>query len=231
MLPAKKKKKLVCFVEDCLKEKCSLKWFKSNKENEHSVQFNDCTNDITECLISFGVSKDCLPVCPNATEKWLIMNRSQIIIPDQAMICPKHRLKYDIGWKSPSSCQYPGHLLSNSKKIAKCRLISPEVNLQIQTLFSSAAKRVTVPIGSQWCNNCRLCRHNELLTKNEHITESYVCEICMEPHNREKDLNMEENTTRERQMVPSQAFVDADIISTAVLNDEIDECLSDESYY
>ena len=65
--------------------------------------------DISEYLISLGISEDRYSARPNATEKWLIINQTKLMIPAEPIIYPKHRLKYGLGWKSPVSYQYPGH--------------------------------------------------------------------------------------------------------------------------
>ena len=92
------------------------------------------------------------------------------------------------------SCQYPGHKVGKQKPSSKfhtMRFVSPQANLEIQSLFSSAVKRVEVPIGSKWCNNCRLHVHCRMLKYNKHILASPVCKVCLEPHIREDAM---ENT-------------------------------------
>ena len=182
-----------------------------------------------------GVSEDHYSTCPNATEKCLIINKTKLTIPAEAIICPKHRLKYDLGWKSPMSCQYPDHKVGKQKPSSKrpaMRFISPRVNLQIQLLFSSAVKRAQVPIGSKWCNNYRLRDHCGLLKYNKHILASPVCKVCLESHIRKDAI---ENTNNNdppllQEQVPADDYSNSAIMLSPVLTDEADELSSDDHF-
>ena len=94
------KKNLICYVGDSLNEDmvCTLTWFKSNKDNQNAVTFEECAAEVSEYLISLGVSEDHYSACPNATEKWLIINQTKLTIPAEALICPKYRLNYGLGF-------------------------------------------------------------------------------------------------------------------------------------
>ena len=220
-----KKKKLICYIGDYLKEECALTWFKSNQSTQVPVTFKEYIADISKHLSSLGTFKDHVTSCPNATEKWLILNRMKLdSIPEEAIICPKHRYKYGTGWKSLASCQYPGHKINSKKsKSQNGRNISTKVASEIQNLFSSAAKKVTVPVGSSWCNNCRLRVHCALKKENNHILESNVCEVCMKNHI-EYIPEIQHNT-------PERELPIATEISTPVLREESasDDNFTDES--
>ena len=60
-----KNKKLICYVGDCLDEECILTLFKSNKGNQNVFTFEECTADVSEYLISLGVSEDHYSACSN----------------------------------------------------------------------------------------------------------------------------------------------------------------------
>ena len=88
-------------------------------------------------MISLSVSEDHYLACPNATEKWLIMNRTKLTIPAEAMICPKHRLMvwfgtYGLGWKSLMPCQY-------HHPVSKPSSSDSEVTRALQNAVSSAS--------------------------------------------------------------------------------------------
>lgn len=102
-----KKKKISCFIGEHLSEQCSLNWFKCTLPSE-LVHFSQCQDDIASHLTSLGLPSDKIDNCPNANERRLILSRSKMnAIPDKALICPKHRFKFGIGWQPPMSCQYP----------------------------------------------------------------------------------------------------------------------------
>lgn len=175
-----KKKKLSCFIGDHLNDTCALTWFKANKENVSVEAFKDCTADITEHLKSYNITETCV----NTTEQWLIKNRLELEIPDEAEICPKHRLKFGVGFTLQHSCKYPGDESCKVKQKKKqvCRVIPISFHPEIQLLFSSAAKKFRLPIGSGWCNNCRLRLHCCLMEKNNMVLDNSICKLFSETH-------------------------------------------------
>ena len=130
-----------------------------------------------------------LEKCPNATEQRLIQNRLKQPLLDND-VCPKHRMKYGLGWRSSQKCQYPAHKIMKAKKCsANNRYISPAVAFEINHLFSSAAKPFNIPVGSKWCNNCGLHVHPDLKSKNLSLFETNFCMICSNVHQKEVDFS------------------------------------------
>ena len=78
-------------------------------------------------------------------------------------------------------------------KAKKCsvnnRHISPAVAFEINQLLSSAVKPFNIPVGSKWCNNCRLRVHPDLKSKNLHLFETNFCMICSNVHQKEVDFS------------------------------------------
>eukprot|EP00111_Clytia_hemisphaerica_P010801 TCONS_00031585-protein len=153
-----KKKKLSCFVGERLNEECGLTWFGSNDSNCLPVNFGECRQDPTTHLSSLGFSDETIFHCPNTNEQWLIMHRLQFTIPDEALICPKHRLKFGLGWKPEVSCQYPSHKKSKLKA-KNMRKIPISTAAQCHLLFSSAGEKTVIQVGSKWCSSCRVKCH------------------------------------------------------------------------
>ena len=60
---------------------------------------------------------------------------------------------------------------------------------EINQLFSSAAKPFNIPVGSKWCNNCQLCVHPDLKSKNLSLFETNLCMICSNVHQKEVDFS------------------------------------------
>ena len=76
-----------------------------------SSKFSECNEDITAHLQSLEVDlpHDDLATCPNANKRWLIRNRLQMQIDDDAIVCGKHISKYGITFKPSMLCAYPSH--------------------------------------------------------------------------------------------------------------------------
>ena len=162
-----KKKKIKCFIGNQLSEECGLNWFKGGDEGK-LIEFIECNDNDgnKKHLASLGIPEESIIQCPKATEKELIKVRSELLeIPENALICTKHRLKFGIGWKPPAlSCKYPGHKKNKSKgSQQKNRRNIPFPKLsEISYLFSSPINGIVVPVGSKWCNDCRLRTHKSL---------------------------------------------------------------------
>ena len=99
-------------------------------------------------------------------------------------------MKYGLGWRSSQKCQYPAHKIMKAKKCsANDRYISPAVAFEINQLLSSAAKPFNIPVGSKWCNNCRLRVHPDLKSKNLSLFETNFCMSCSNVHQKEVDFS------------------------------------------
>ena len=150
------------------------------------IPIKDCNLDVSAHLSKLGLWSETLINCWKVTESWLISNRLANVctIDEDLPICPKHRWENGIGWKLLKSCIYPDHKKTKRKCSSDWRKISPHVSNEICQLFSSAVKEIHVPIGSTWCNNCRLRVHPKYVMENELII--YPCVVCKESHNREE---------------------------------------------
>ena len=56
-----------------------------------------------------------LEKCPNATEQRLIQNRLKQTLLDND-ICPRHRMKYGLGWPCSQKCQYSAEKIMKVKR-------------------------------------------------------------------------------------------------------------------
>ena len=174
------KKKISSYIGDSLTESCSLNWFKYNLPSQ-LVEFLKCQDNASSHLTSLGFSNGVINQCPNATKKWLILSRLKLnFIPEEALICPKHRFKFGVGWQPASSCQYPGHK-ATTKKLVNPRKILIQATLECNALFNSAISKVIVQVGSEWCNNCCLYIHSALL-KQSIVDISNKCCLCTDNH-------------------------------------------------
>ena len=78
-------------------------------------------------------------------------------IPEDALICPKHRLKFGIGWKPPSvSCHYPGHkktkvqIFETFHQRLLVKFIAYSVVQQRMHLFQLVQNGATTAEPSEW---------------------------------------------------------------------------------
>ena len=125
-----------------------------------------------------------LKFCGTATykESWLISQRFGGKLQDNSTICERHRAKYERPFQGFTKCRYPVHV--DTKKKLSLRPISLSCAYQAEAVYSIAAKKVTVPIGSPWCNCCRLSTHPNIIAEHETMLKQ-LCQVCFQPHNRE----------------------------------------------
>ena len=93
-----------CSLYEILQSPCG-----SSREEVEHVLLSECNADISAHLASCHLSK-----CSEVTEAKLIMARAGIqhlsrIQLEGMTICPRHRHLLGRFWRSPRSCQYPGH--------------------------------------------------------------------------------------------------------------------------
>ena len=117
-------------------------------------------------------------------ESWLISQRFGGKLQDDSTICERHRAKYGRPFQGFTKCKYPAHV--DSKKKLSLRPISLSCAYQAEALYSSAAKKVAVPVpfGSPWCNCCRLHKHPKMIAKHETMLKE-LGQVCFQSHNRE----------------------------------------------
>ena len=85
-----KTKKFVCVIGNQTGDECNLESVRGKKLL--SSKFSECNEDITAHLQSLEVDlpHDDLATCPNANKRWLIRNRLQMQVVDDAIVCGKH---------------------------------------------------------------------------------------------------------------------------------------------
>ena len=110
----KNKKSVSCEIGNRLGEECSLNTY--NSSITVLKLFKECTDNITPHLKSLCIYSENVKKCTNATEQWLIQNRLKQTLLDNDTICPKHRMKYGLGWRSSQKCQYPANKIMKAKK-------------------------------------------------------------------------------------------------------------------
>ena len=99
-------------------------------------------------------------------------------IDDDAIVCGKHISKYGITFKPSMLCAYPSHTKKTYKtkttKKDSCRVIKAQNLGEISDIHSSIISNVILPIGSVWCNECRLRVHVTAIkiNKNSNTTQS-----------------------------------------------------------
>ena len=182
--------KPICFIGLRVQEDCSQM---SNRGKRLPAEiFGNCDEDIFSHLSSlFQVSpltsNDAgIYACPNANEQWLISNRLGFSIPDNALLCGKHRSQYGIAFKD-TRCRYPSH--GDSQKTAKKRgkgkvELRPMSILNvkaIKAMNSTVLKPCHLPVGSVWCTNCRTKLHP--VTMELYTDNAAACLLCSEIHN------------------------------------------------
>ena len=113
---------------------------------------------------------------------WLTSQHFGEKLQDESTICERHHAKYGRPSQGFTKCKYPAHV--GTKKKLSLRPISLSCAHQAEALYSSAAKKVTVPIGSPWCNCCRLCTHPKMIAEHETMLKE-LCQVCFQSHNRE----------------------------------------------
>lgn len=50
--------------------------------------------------------------------------------------------------------------------------------VEIMELFSSPAKKVHIPPGSVWCDNCRKNLHTKMCERYSEVLTKYQCDVC-----------------------------------------------------
>ena len=151
------------------------------KKNLHGplqlVKIKDLDDDISEL---FRIKNQELSYCDYVTykESWLIAQRVGAKLCEESDVCQRHRTKYGKSFQSKNTCKYPGHTFS--KKKVPLKPISVVCAYQAEALFGSAAKKVSVPIGSGWCSACRNL-HSKMMTENESMFNE-LCKVCFQSH-------------------------------------------------
>ena len=146
-----------------------------------SEVFKNCSEDVTSHLSSFLSSSE-IEQCPNSNEQWLIENRFGADIDENAFLCGKHRSKYGLGFKGVKCC-YPGHTSDTAKKgkgTKDLRMILASQLKAVKKLHSTPFNLFHLPIGSVWCNKCRIFLHPP--TMEHYIDDESVCLVCGEVH-------------------------------------------------
>ena len=169
----------VCFIGISENDICD--YFSTRGKRLSPDVYNNCVEDVLPYLSSFFPSA-AAAACPNSNEQWLIRNRFGGDIHGDAYLCGKHRSKYGIGFKS-SKCCYPEHVITESSKRKKRKASSNDLRVilasqlkAINLLHSSPLHQLHLPVGSVWCNNCRLRLYPD--AKKEYVEDKSVCEVC-----------------------------------------------------
>ena len=113
---------------------------------------------------------------------WLTSQHFDEKLRDDSTICERHHTKYGRPSQGFTKYKYPAHV--DTKKKLSLRPISLSCAYQAEALYSSAAKKVAVPIGSLWCNCCRLCTHPKMIVEHETMLKE-LCQVGFQSHNRE----------------------------------------------
>ena len=184
----KNKKSVTCEIRNCVGEECPLNTY--NSSITELKLFKKCTDNITSHLKSLCIySENVKKKCANATEQWLIQNRLKQTLLDND-ICPKHQMKYGLGWRSSQKCQYPAHKIMKAKKCsANNQYISLAMAFEIDQLCSVAANPFNISVGSKWCSNCRLRVHPDLKSKNLSLFQTDLCMVWSNAHQKEVDFS------------------------------------------
>ena len=181
--------KPICHIGLMINEKCSL-WGSRGKRLPTDI-YSNCNEDISEHLLSIfqsgTVTADDVQKCPRANERWLLMNRLGCTIPDDALLCGKHRSKYGVGFKD-TKCGYPGHPEKDVRKVKKrkgkgkstLRVIPINSVKAVKVMNSTLLLKYHLPLGSLWCENCRKRRHPPVVEK--YTPDDHVCLLCCENH-------------------------------------------------
>ena len=133
--------KPVCFIG--LQTNDNRSYWSSRGKRLHPDIYANCSEDIMPHLSSLFQASP-VPSCPNGNEQWLMKNRVNATIPDNATLCGKHRSKYGIGFKD-NKCSYPGHVTEAKKRKGKTdiRLISISKLKAIKFMHSSPLGKFT----------------------------------------------------------------------------------------
>ena len=173
-------------------ERCSLGVYESGRcenikrknacDSLRVVKVSALNEDVSD-LFKRVNNKD-LKFCDTVTykESWFISQCFGGKLQDDNTICERHRAKYGRPFQGFTNCKYPAHV--DSKKKLSLRPISLSCAYQAEALCRSVAKGVTVPIGSAWCNCCRLCTHPKMIAEHETMLKE-LCQVCFQSHNRE----------------------------------------------
>ena len=155
---------------------------KNVRDSLRIVKVNALNEDVSDLFKTIN-NRD-LKFCDTVTykESWLISQRFGGKLQGDSTICEKHRAKYGRPFQGFTKCKYPAHV--DTKKKLSLRPISLSCAYQAEALYSSAAKKATVPIGSPWCNFCRLCTHPKMIAEHETMLKE-LCQVCFQSHNRE----------------------------------------------
>ena len=146
------------------------------------VKVNGLNEDVLD-LFKTVHNRD-LKFCDTVTykESWLISQGFGGKLQDGSTICKRHCAKYGRPFQGFTTCKYPAHVDTNKR--LSLRPISLACAYQAEALYGSAAKKVTVPIGSPWCNHCRIRTHPKMIAEHETMLKE-LCQVCFQSHNRE----------------------------------------------
>ena len=155
---------------------------KNVRDSLRIVKVNALNEDVSDLFKTIN-NRD-LKFCDTVTykESWPISQRFGGKLQGDSTICERHRAKYGRPFPEFTKCKYPAHV--DTKKKLFLRPISLSCAYQAEALYSSAAKKATVPIGSPWCNFCRLCTHPQMIAEHETMLKE-LCQVCFQSHNRE----------------------------------------------
>ena len=68
---------------------------------------------------------------------------------------------------------------------------------QAEALYGSAAKKVTVPIGSPWCNCCRIHTHLKMIAEHESMLKE-LYQACFQSPGMRTEINKKRGRPSER---------------------------------
>lgn len=142
----------------------------------------DLNDDISQYLKEKGpeITSKCTHL--NGSENWLIKQRAGEVFDNDATVCPKHRDAFVSTWNKPkqrfNSCNYPAH----KGKATTLRKIPITALYQIEIMFSTPCQHISLPIGSEWCDNCRKFKHKKGMADNHPLTSFTGCNTCYKEH-------------------------------------------------
>ena len=149
-------KEINCFICDQKNEICA--------DEEDLCDISMLERDIKDHVKTFFNSNEHSQIdqCGHIDELWLIQNRTGIANPSTEKLCTKHRNEYGTMFKSKNrqTCKFPLHSTKGKRKQHSGeRTIPLNVLTELQKVSA-----VVLPIGSVWCNNCRMHRYQSSFT-------------------------------------------------------------------
>jgi hypothetical protein len=137
-------KSLIMSFEGCVCSKssdpCGISSFRYREKK--LIKFCDLNHKIRKHCVYLKIS------VPDWSEKELICNRIGKTCSDDDLICPKHRYKFGIHFKSSASCHHPKHTKNNGKvKTTACS--------EYQARMISQKYGIDIPMGVSICHKCR----------------------------------------------------------------------------